>query len=169
MANTHGVINGTHCAFWDVDSLNLVGIATADIDNGTFVALGDMAKSASTDVLDEYVFNVSAAANNDYIVATPAEGYRNIEAVMYDDPRYFYNEAGKPMSVKRLLIGDCIEITESSFATAPTAGTSTHASVNSAGKLVASTTTTDAFKILATKSMSIGNDEVKTWILMKLK
>ena len=38
----HTIFNGTHCAYWDVDSYNMVGIAAADIDNGTFLTLGDM-------------------------------------------------------------------------------------------------------------------------------
>ena len=168
MANNHSVAIGTHACFWNVDALNLVGIAAADIDNGRFVALGDIAKSATTDVLDEYVFTVAVGANNDYIVLTPPQGY-GIEAALYADPRYFTNEAGKPMSVKRLMIGDCIEVSKDCFSTAPTAGTSTHASVDANGKLVASTTNTDAFKILAAHNFDIGGAQVESWILMKLK
>ena len=54
MAN-HGVFIGTHCTFWDCDSKNLVGIAETDMDNGNFVALGDIVNTNG--VVDEYVFH----------------------------------------------------------------------------------------------------------------
>lgn len=166
MANNHGLIIGTHCAFWDVDSLNLVGIdASHDIDNGTFVTLGNMLNTSS--VIDEYVFAVSAGSGSDYVVATPPVG-DDIEMQLFDDPRYFYNKQGKPMSVKRLLVGDCIEVDENCFSTAPTTGTSTYASVSS-GKLVAGTTATDPFKILGEHNVDIGGRSITTWVLMKVK
>ena len=166
MANNHGFIIGTHCAFWDVDSLNLVGIdASHDIDNGTFVALGDMLNTIG--VIDEYVFAVSAASASDYVVATPPVGY-DLEMQLFEDPRYFYNKQGQPMSVKHLQVGDCIEVDENCFSTAPTTGTSTYAAVTS-GKLVAGTTATDPFKILGEHSVDIGGTAVKTWVLMKVK
>lgn len=165
MAN-HGLIIGTHCAFWDVDSLNLVGIdASHDIDNGIFVDLGDMLNT--TGVINEYVFAVSAGNNSDYVVATPPVG-EGLDMQLFDDPRYFYNKQGRPMSVKRLLVGDCIEVDSTCFSTAPTTGTSTYASVSS-GKLVAGTTATDPFKILGEHSVDIGGEAVKTWVLMKVK
>lgn len=168
MANIHSVAIGTHACFWDVDALNLVGIGEEDIDNGRFVVLGNIVKDSTSDVLGEYVFEVEVGESNDYIALTPPEGY-GVEASLYADPRYFTNEAGKPISVKRLYVGDCIEVSENCFSTAPTAGTSTHASVDSDGMLVASTTSTDAFKILASHAFDIGNAQVKSWILMKLK
>ena len=165
MAN-HGLIIGTHCAFWDVDSLNFVGIdASHDIDNGTFVDLGGILNT--TGVINEYVFAVAAGNNSDYVVATPPVG-DTLEMQLFDDPRYFYNRQGKPMSVKRLLVGDCIEVSSECFSTAPTTGTSTYASVSS-GKLVAGTTNTDPFKILGEHSVDVGGEAVKTWVLMKVK
>lgn len=165
MAN-HGVIIGSHCKFWDNDALNFVGIdASHDLDNGTFVSLG--AIKNTNGVIDEFVFAVEAASASDYVVATPPVGY-NLEMAMYDDPRYFYNEAGKPMSVKRLEVGDIIECTGACFSTAPTTGTSTYAAVTS-GKLVAGTTATDPFKILGEHHIDIGGESVKTWLLMKVK
>jgi len=164
MANNHGFIIGTHCAFWDVDSKNFVGIAESDIDNGTFVALGDILNTSG--VIDEYVFAVSAASASDFVVATPPVG-DSLEMQLFDDPRYFYNKAGKPMSVKHLEIGDCIEVDDACFSTAPTLGTSTYAGVTS-GKLVASTTASDPFKILGQHNVDIGGVSVPTWVLMKV-
>ena len=166
MANNHGLFIGTHCAFWDVDSLNFVGIdASHDLDNGTFVTLGNIMNT--TGVIDEYVFAVAAGNGSDYVVATPPVG-DDLEMQLFDDPRYFYNKQGKPMSVKHLQVGDCIEVDENCFSTAPTTGTSTYASVSS-GKLVAGTTNTDPFKILGEHNVDIGGSSVTTWVLMKVK
>ena len=162
MAKNHIVFNGTHCAFWDVDSLNLVGIANADIDNGTFLTLGAM--SPNND--GAYEFTVQAGNNPDLIAGTPPQGY-NVDAQVYDDPRYFTNEAGKPISVKRLIKGDCIELSEDAFTAAPNA--ETHANVQNSGKLTATSTAANAhFQILGARTVDIGGEFVKTWVLMKL-
>lgn len=170
MANTHAVVNLTSAAAWDVDSLNLVGIcAGADIDNGNFVTLGDMNVDATSKVVGGYEFAVTSATTTsaDYIVATPVVG-SDIEMQIHSDPRYFYNKAGQPMSVKRLLIGDCIEVTAAAFSTAPTVGASTHAKVT-AGKLVAQANDTGAqFKILGVVNLDIGQDIVPAYVLMKI-
>ena len=157
----HTIFNGTHCAYWDVDSYNLVGIANADIDNGTFLTLGDMKLKDAT---GGYEFTVSAGKNADLIAGTPEVGY-GLEAQIYADPRYFTNKAGKPISVKRLVKGDSIEITVDGFTADP--ATSTYAKVDANGKLTGSTTASDPFKILATHNMDVGSEIVKTWILMK--
>lgn len=165
MANTHGVFIGTHCTFWDCDSKNLVGIAATDMDNGNFVALGDILNTNG--VVDEYVFTVTAGSTGDYVIGTPPVGY-DLDMQLFDDPRYFYNKAGLPMSVKRLDIGDCIEVSDACFSTVPTLGTSTVATVSS-GKLVAAASGSGApFKILGQKTMDIGGDSIRTWVLMKV-
>lgn len=165
MANNHGVIIGTSCAFWDVDSLNLCGHAATDMDNGTFVTLGNIDNTSG--VLDAYEFTVTAGTGSDYVIATPPVG-NDYDMQLNDDPRYFYNKAGEPMSVKRLLIGDCIEVTDACFSTVPTLGTSTVATVT-AGKLVAAASGDSApFKILAQKTIDIGGESVRSWVLMKV-
>ena len=165
MPNTHGVFVGTHCAFWDVDSKNLVGIAATDMDNGNFVTLGDILNTNG--VVDEYVFSVTAGSTGDYVIGTPPVGY-DLDMQLFDDPRYFYNKAGLPMSVKRHDIGDCIEVSDACFSTVPTLGTSKVATV-AAGKLVAAASGANApFKILGQKTMDIGGDSIRTWVLMKV-
>lgn len=164
MAKNHTVFNGTHAAFWDVDSLNLVGIAATEIDNGTFLTLGAMSPAGD----GAYEFTVTAGANPDLVAGTPPQGY-NVDAQVYDDPRYFTNEAGKPISVKRLLKGDCIEVSAGAFTTEPT--TEGFAKVVATGKLTAQAqnTASDAhFQILGARTMDIGGEFVKTWVLMKL-
>lgn len=169
MAN-HAVVNLTHAAAWDVDSLNFVGICTAnDVDNGNFVTLGAINADSDTTVIKGYEFTVTSASttSGDYIVATPVVG-DTIEMQIHDDPRNFYNAQGKPMSVKKLLAGDCIEVTKEAFSTAPTVGTSTHATV-AAGKLVAAASASNAaFKILGIRKMDIGQELVDAFVLMKL-
>ena len=135
------------------------------MDNGNFVALGDIVNVNG--VVDEYVFNVTAGSTGDYVIGTPPVGY-DFEMQLYDDPRYFYNKAGLPMSVKRLDIGDCIEVSDACFSTVPTLGTSTVATVSS-GKLVAAASGNSApFKILGQKNIDIGGEAVRTWVLMKI-
>ena len=162
MAKNHIVFNGTHAAFWDVDSLNLVGIATTDIDNGTFLTLGAM--SPKND--GAYEFTVQAGVNADLIAGTPPQGY-NVDAQVYDDPRYFTNEAGKPISVKRLIKGDCIELSEGAFTAAP--ATNKYAKVVTGGKLTAQADNTNAdFQIVGVRTMDIGGEFIPTYVLMKL-
>lgn len=160
MAKNHAIFNGTHCAFWDVDAYNLVGIATTEIDNATFLALGDI--KLKTD--GGYEFAVTAGGDGTYIAGTPAQGY-GIEAGLFDDPRYFTNEAGKPISVKRLVAGDCIEVDLAAFTVDPAANG--YAKVDVSGKLTGSATDSDPFKILGTHTIDCGGELVKTWILMK--
>ena len=155
------IFNGTHCAFWDVDAYNYVGISTTDMDNCTFVALGDIGLKSD----GGYEFAVTATNSPDLICGTPAQGY-GIEAQVYDDPRYFYNEAGKPISVKRLVKGDCIEVDAAAFTAAPT--TETHATVQASGKLTAGAASGAHFIILGTHTIDCGSELVKTWILQKL-
>lgn len=164
MAKTHTVFNGTHASFWDVDALNLVGIATTEIDNGMFLKLGDMSPNAD----GAYEFAVTAdATDGEYIAGTPAQGY-GVDAQVYTDPRYFTNEIGKPISVKHLVKGDCIEITQMSDITL----VANQFAKVAAGKLTPAATNTDntaVFKVLSTTStMDIGGELVPTWILMKL-
>lgn len=161
--NTHAVFNGTHCAFWDVDAYNYVGIATTDMDNGLFVKLGAIGLADD----GGYEFAVTADASADLICGTPAQDY-GIEANLMDDPRYFYNEAGKPISVKRLVKGDCIELTAAAFTAAP-GSDATYATVQATGKPTANTTASGAhFAVLGTHTIDIGGETVKSWILQKL-
>lgn len=160
----HTIVNGMHCAYMNVDAYNFCGIATTDIDNGTILTLGDMKLKDAT---GGFEFAVSAATDSgdaDFIAITPEVGY-DLEAQIYADPRYFTNKAGKPISVKRLVKGDSIEITVDGFTADPL--NSTYAKVGASGKLTGSNMVSDPFKILATHNMDVGSEIVKTWILMK--
>nr|DAD70755.1 MAG TPA: hypothetical protein [Siphoviridae sp. ctKcB20] len=158
----HTIVNGMHCAYMNVDAYNFCGIATADIDNGTILTLGDMKLKDAT---GGFEFAVTAGGNGEFIAITPEVGY-SLEAQIYADPRYFTNKAGKPISVKRLVKGDSIEITVDGFTATPGAS-DTYATVGVNGKFTSGTTTSAPFKILATHNMDVGSEIVKTWILMK--
>lgn len=158
----HTVVNSMHCAFTNVDAYNLVGIAATDIDNGTFLTLGDMKLK---DASGGFEFTVTAAtADSDLIAITPEVGY-DLVMQIYDDPRYFTNKAGKPISVKRLVKGDMLQFTADEFTA--DVGASTYAKVGANGKLTGTTTATDAWKIICKHNMDIGGESVDAWILMK--
>lgn len=158
----HTVVNSMHCAFTNIDAYNLVGIATTDIDNGTFLTLGDMNLKGAN---GGFEFAVSAAtADSDLIAITPEVGY-DLVSQIYDDPRYFTNKAGKPISVKRVVKGDVIQFTADAFTA--DVGTSTYAKVSATGKLTGTTTSSDAWKIICKHNIDIGGESVDAWILMK--
>lgn len=164
--NNHAIINGTHAAYWDVDALNYVGIATTDLDNGTFVDLGAIGLTAD----GGYEFTVTASTiSADFVCASAPQGY-GVDAQIYDDPRYFTNVAGNPIAVKRLMKYDCIEVDAVAFTTAP-ATTDAYAKVGGNGQLTAQAgnTSGDAqFKILGTHSIDCGTEIVPTWVLQKI-
>lgn len=172
MPKTHGYINTTHCMCWDNDALNFAGVAAnADIDNGTFLALG--AINNTDGFINGYDFAVTADANGaatqKYIAATPIPGSSaNLEIQLYSDPRYFYNEAGKPISVKRIMNGDCIEINKEAFGEGKSPAdqtTYTTASIGADGKLQMVAQDGD-FNLLGYKYVGVGQEEMKVWVLM---
>lgn len=173
MANTHGYINTTHCACWDVDSYNFVGVnATTDIDNGTFLTLAKI-NSEADGFINGYEFEVeidaSGANAQKYIADTPTPGSSADLAIQnYSDPRYFYNEAGKPISVKRIVNGDCIELDKNAFAEGKSPEDVTGAkgaTIGADGKLEAGTDST-TFALLGYKYTGVGQEDVKVWVLM---
>lgn len=171
MANTHGVLNTTHCACWDIDAYSFTGIAATDIDNGTFLKLGKIKNT--TGVIDEYVFDVevdaNGAATQKYIADTPRPGSSaDLAMQLYDDPRYFYNEAGKPIQLRRIVNGDCIEIDANAFGAGKTPvdqPTYTTASIGADGKLEM-VSASGEFDLLGQKSVGVGQQDMTVWVLM---
>ena len=103
--NTHGYVSTMRCACTNVDSFNRVGIySTGDLDNGVLVTLGDITK-ATDGTVTAFNYAVTPATvdttGSVWLVDTPEVG-TNIEMQMMSDPRYFYNEKGRPMSLKYL-------------------------------------------------------------------
>lgn len=168
MAKNHSFINTTRCTCWDVDAYNACGVAQSDMDNGQFVSLGAIQLNA--DVPGGYEFAVAAPAANAtnlWVIDTPEVGIGADN--IYDDPRYFYNVAGRPMSLRYMNpIVDYIEAPASAFSTVPVDGTSKFASVDTDGRLVAAASAPASgsyFAITGTHTIDIGLEAVKTYIL----
>lgn len=176
MPNTHAIANGISCAYWDVDSLNMAGICeTADLDNGALVTLKKMNVDATTGKVQgfEYVVEPAAdGADNVWFVDSPEVGY-SLEMQIHDDPRYFYNEQGKPMSIKGILSGvDCVEVTAPLFVggTLPTvAQIGQYVAPAAGGKYAAPVAQAPAagayFRVEALNTITCGADEVPSVIL----
>ena len=171
MANTHSFINTTRCVCWDVDAFNACGIGAVDFDNGQFVTRGAMALKDATGGYEFAVAAPGANATNLWVIDTPEVG-STFEMQGFDDPRYFYNPAGQPMSIKYLRPEvDFIEVPASAFATGSTPveqPTYTFASVNTNGRLVIAQQAPAQgtyFTIAAKHTIDIGQEIVPTWIL----
>lgn len=119
----HGYINTTKMCAENVDAMNCVGIYTSgDVDNGTIVVLSAMntvPSGTNQGYIEGYEYTVTLANANQagdvWVVASPEVG-TTIDQQVLSDLRYFYNEAGQPMSLKYLVDGvDCIEVTAECF------------------------------------------------------
>lgn len=139
MANSHGCVNTTLCSCWDVDAMKIAGIYTADVDNGVFVTLGDM-NLDSSNVIQGYEYNVALANNASthcYMIRTPEVG-SSIEMQMMSDPRYFYNEAGRPLSLCWIAPHvDHIEVDANCFVGGSLPAKGAYVGIGTGGKLVA--------------------------------
>lgn len=178
MPNTHAVVNLMHCAAWDVDAYNISGVCATDVDNGTLLSVGGITTSTTTatGAVTDFQYSVAAPSANAtglWIAKTPVPGtYTGLDAHVFADPRYFYNEAGQPISLAYLVPGvDVIEVTGAAFASgsAPTdQPTYTYASVNTSGKLVIAQSAPASgtyFTLLGTHYIDCGQDIVTTYVL----
>lgn len=167
MANTHSFVIRT-LEDWQDDSINCAGVAAVDLDNGQFVTRGALGLTAT----GGYEFTCakpSANAVDLWLVETPPVG-DTLDEQIHDDPRYFYNKAGKAFSIKGMRPGfSFIEVPASAFAVSDTPEDGDKfASVNTDGRLVAASSAPGAgtyFSIEATHSVEIGYEVVPTWIL----
>lgn len=163
MANNHGYISTTSCTCWDVDSFNRCGVyATADVDNGVFVKLGKPSVDSSNGIKG-YEFPITLAAADQsglWVINTPEVG-TTLEMQMMSDPRYFYNEKGRPVSLKYLQpIVDCIEVDANCFASTALPTTEGYVKVGANGKLVAASSAPASgtyFSVLGFKDVAVGN------------
>lgn len=169
--NDHGYVNLTSCAAWDIDSMNRAGICADDIDNATMLVCGNIAKDADN-AITGYEFEVTPATATSvhcWIARTPEVG-TTIEMQTYADPRYFYNRAGEPISIKYLLPHiDCIEVNAEAFASEALPTTERFVTVTTDGKLAAagSAPTGDVtyFSVLGFKKVAVGAEMMDVVIL----
>lgn len=175
MANNHGFVNTAHCVAWDSDANKLVGIyKTADLDNGTFVVLSTMNVDGSNNI-NGFEYNVTPAtaiSTSVWLVCTPEAGTDILEVQLYDDPRYFYNKAGKPMSLAYMNPHvDHIEVDKNCFTAnfdPDTVASATVVGLDANGKLKALTAapaTGAYFTIVGKHSIAVGQELVPTWML----
>ena len=174
MANNHGYCSLIRATAWDVDSNKLVGIATTDMDNGTFVTLKGMNVDAQKNI-NGFEYNVeaaTAASTSVWVVRTPEAGTDMLEVQLYDDPRYFYNKAGKPMSLAYMNPHvDHIEVDKNCFTAnfdPATVSGATMAQLDTNGKLKAVSAAPGSgayFTIVGKHSIAVGQELVPTWVL----
>ena len=174
MANNHGYCSLIRATAWDVDSNKLVGIATTDMDNGTFVVLGNMNVDGQKNI-NGFEYNVTpatATSTSVWVVRTPEAGTDILEVQLYDDPRYFYNKAGKPMSLAYMNPHvDHIEVDKNCFTAnfdPDTVSGATMAQLDTNGKLKAVSAAPASgayFTIVGKHSIAVGQELVPTWVL----
>ena len=174
MANNHGYCSLIRATAWDVDSNKLVGIATTDMDNGTFVVLGNMNVDGQKNI-NGFEYNVTpatATSTSVWVVRTPEAGTDMLEVQLYDDPRYFYNKAGKPMSLAYMNPHvDHIEVDKNCFTAnfdPETVTGATMAQLDANGKLTAVSAAPASgayFTIVGKHSIAVGQELVPTWVL----
>lgn len=178
MPNTHAVVNLMHCAAWDVDAYNISGVCATDVDNATLLSVGGITTSTTTatGAVTDFQYSVAAPSANAtglWIAKTPVPGtYTGLDVHVFADPRYFYNEAGQPISLAYLVPGvDVIEVTGAAFASgsAPTnQPTYTFASVDTSGKLVIAQSAPASgtyFALLGTHHIDCGQELVASYVL----
>lgn len=172
MANTHAVVNTTNCSCWDVDAMKIAGIyATGDLDNGVFVTLGDMNLSDADEIMG-YEYNVVPADDESvhcYMIRTPEVG-ASIEMQVMADPRYFYNEAGRPLSLCWIAPHiDHIEIDANGFVGGALPEKDAYVGIGTGGKLVAleqaPQTDVTYFRCVGFHSMDVGQALIPTAVL----
>lgn len=170
MAN-HGYVSTTSCTCWDVDAFNRCGVYASDaLDNGVFVTLGK--PSNTSNAITGYEFPVTlagATSKGCWVVNTPEVG-TTLEMQMLSDPRTFYNEAGRPMSLKYLLPKvDCIEVNAEAFASGALPTTEGYVLITSNGKLAANASAPvndyTYFSVLGFKDVAVGGDVMKVVVL----
>lgn len=170
--NNHGYISTMRCACVDVDAFNRAGVyATAALDNGVFVTLTGINKDTAN-LVQGFEYTVAPATDASYacwVVATPEVG-STIEMQSMSDPRYFYNEAGRPMSLKYLNPQtDIIEVDANCFASGALPSTEGYVTIGANGKLVAAANAPAAgvtyFSVVGFNNVAVGMTQMKTVLL----
>lgn len=171
--NNHGVVITTSCTCWDVDAYKICGIADVDLDNGVMVDLGAMNVDSVSKKINGYEYAVTpatASSKNVWVIRTP-EGGSNLEMQMMADPRYFYNEAGRPMSLCYLHPHvDHIEVDANCFAGgALPEASDEYVVITTGGKLAvaesAPQTGATYFAVVGFKSVAVGGEFIDTVVL----
>lgn len=172
------VVNTAFLAATNIDRSNLVGIyASADVENGVFVTLDKM--NLGTDGIVngfEYTVNLATADDKDiYCVCTAEVPYG--EDAFHNDPTRFINRKGRPMAIKKMEIGDFIEISEDGFVEGgyPTSAMVGYfAPIGADGKIdtpisAIGSATGAFFKVEGLTKMTLGNETLNGCILRRVQ
>lgn len=173
MPNNHGYCSTSRCACWDVDAYKAVGVAATDMDNGVCVVLGDIKRDANKNITGfEYTVTAAQAASTGiWVVRTPEVGV-TIEMQLMNDPRYFYNPAGQPMSLCYMNPKvDMIEVNKEAFVagSAPSdKPNDTFVTIGAGGKFATATAAPASgtyFSIVGNHYVDVGQELMPTYIL----
>lgn len=169
--NNHAVVNTTLCSCWDVDAMKIAGICDRDLDNGVFVTLTSMGLSDANEIMgyDYFVLPADDESVHCYMIRTPEVG-ASIEMQTMSDPRYFYNEAGRPLSLCWIAPHvDHIEIDANGFVDGEMPEMNAFVGIGDGGKLVALDAEPEDnvtyFRCVGFHSMDVGQALIPTVVL----
>lgn len=163
---------GMRYAAQNIGALNRVGVCVADttVYNGTLVTLSSMNKDASKDM--GYVFTATPTtadtAVDVWMVRSP-EVPMDVCGNLYDDPRAFSIEGGRPFDAIHLEPGDLVKLSKDAFTTVPVATSKEWIVPAANGKwnALASAAGKTGFvcKLVAPESFVVGQEYVDGYIL----
>lgn len=142
----------------------------AACENGVICTMGKMAKFCQDSTMVKYgyarIFSKAAAETHAglYIIDTPEVGY-SIEMQMSNDPRKFTNEANRPVTARKICIGDEFQLSIDAFTNA--ASTGSYVEVGANGKLTfaAASGANTVGEVLGAEKMFVGSDMVEAYIV----
>lgn len=173
-----GAVDGTTASKFNADSCEQGVIVTMDkmckfspytVIAGTDSRGNTFSRSLKSKEGYAYTANKAAAQTKAdlWIIDNHEVGYdvasQSANAI---DPRTYINEAGRPVSARKLSKGDFLQVSEDAFSTEPTDGTTTYVEVAANGKLKAVTSSTNAaFKYIGKEDMYFGDTMVDAYII----
>lgn len=172
---TNPIAYGKRYAAQNVDSLNRVAVCATGttVYNGTLVTLSGMNTGNSAGM--GYVFNATpvTATNgntNDVWMVRAPEVPMDVCGNLYDDPRAFSVEGGRPFDIIRLMPGDIIHVSDAAFGanTQPGSG-NTWVYSDENGQFQAASTASGitglVLSYVSTEAIPVGQDFVTGYVL----
>ena len=166
---------GKRYAAQNIDALNRVGVCAAGttVYNGTLVTLGVMNTEAAKGM--NYVFPATPVATSDgtakdvWMVRAP-EVPMDVCGNLYDDPRAFSVEGGRPFDMIRPMPGDIIHLSDAAFGanTKPDAVTNKFVYSDTDGEWQAAANGTGkgfVAKLQAIEAIPVGQEFVTGYVL----
>lgn len=161
----------------NVDSLNRVAVSETTVYNGSLVTLGTMGTGAAQGMGYVFPATLTSVINgnvNDVWMVRGPEVSKEVCGNLYDDPREFSIPAGTPFDIIRLMPGDIIHVSETTFGgnTKPSS-TNKYGYADDNGEWQAASTATAVTGFVAqyqgTEAIVIGQDYLPAHILEVVK